>query len=252
MNAGSDLRERVDALANAPTTGRFGLIGRVAGAVVRAALPPVCAGCGVGGYWICPICDQRAQRLDLASVCQRCGRGQCVGSSCDRCAGWSDSLALCRSAYLFDDVVRETIHRLKYQGEYARSEWCGVEIARLVIELGWMPDLLVPVPLHRTRLRSRGYNQSARIAAIAATQLAQPWGNVLVRMRATASQVGLDADDRRDNVAGAFESPHDLSDLSILLVDDVVTTGATLEACADACRIAGARTIAAVTLATAS
>jgi ComF family protein len=159
---------------------------------------------------------------------------------------------MCRSAYLFDGVVRTTIHRLKYTGEFARSEWCGVEISRLMIELGWEPDLIVPVPLHRSRLRSRGYNQSAKIAAVASKALGIPWGNVVTRTRATVSQVGLDAERRRENVMGAFASLYDLEDLSIVLVDDVVTTGATINACADACRVSGARDVRAVTLATGS
>jgi ComF family protein len=151
---------------------------------------------------------------------------------------------------VFDGAVRKMIHDLKYRGEFARAEWCGREVARLVIDLGWRPDLLVPVPLHRSRLRSRGYNQSAKIAAVAARSLATPVGGVLARTRATASQVGLDAHERRENVHGAFGCPHDLSGLSILLIDDVVTTGATVEACAVACRMAGAVDVWAVTVAT--
>ncbi len=161
-------------------------------------------------------------------------------------------MAGCRSAYLFDGAVRLMVHRLKYRGEHARSEWCGVEVARLAIQVGWAPDLLVPVPLHHSRLRSRGYNQSAKIAQVVARALGVPWGNVLSRTRATVSQVGLDAERRRENVAGAFACFHDLSDLSVILIDDVVTTGATLDACAVACRQAGAREVRAITLATGS
>jgi ComF family protein len=151
---------------------------------------------------------------------------------------------------VFDGAVRKTIHHLKYHGEFARAEWCGREVARLVIELGWRPDLLVPVPLHRSRFRSRGYNQSAKIASVVASAIATPFGSVLVRTRATLAQVGLDTAGRRENVQGAFACPHDLRDLSILLVDDVVTTGAPLEACAVACRQAGAQDVWAITLAT--
>jgi ComF family protein len=161
-------------------------------------------------------------------------------------------VSACRSAYVFDGVVRTTIHRLKYHGEYARSEWCGLQVARMIIELGWRPDLIVPVPLHRSRLRSRGYNQSAKIASVASRMLDVPAGGVIVRTRATVSQVGLDADGRRANVDGAFSCEHDLSDLSVLLVDDVVTTGATIDACASACRTAGASHVWAATVATGS
>jgi ComF family protein len=201
---------------------------------------------------MCPICDQHIRRISLNRVCKRCGSIRDEGSACERCSDWSRALASCRSAYVFDGAVRKTIHQLKYQGEFARAEWCGRELARLVIELGWRPDLLVPVPLHRSRLRSRGYNQSAKIAAVVAASIMTPSGSVLVRTRATQTQVGLDAAGRRENVHGAFACPHDLRDLSILLVDDVVTTGATLEACAVACCQAGAQDVWAITVATGS
>lgn len=256
MNPPNAARERAALLADAPRSGLFRgrwgsqFASNVVDAVVRTALPSVCAGCGVSGHWICPICDQHIRRINLDSACRRCGGVLDDGAGCDRCAGWSPAILSCRSAYVFDGAVRKTIHHLKYHGEFARAEWCGREVARLVNELGWRPDLLVPVPLHRSRLRSRGYNQSAKIASVAAVSLATPFGNVLVRTRATLAQVGLDAAGRRENVQGAFACPHDLSDLSILLVDDVVTTGATIEACAVACRQAGAQDIWAVTVAT--
>jgi predicted amidophosphoribosyltransferase len=125
-----------------------------------------------------------------------------------------------------------------------------LQIARMIVELDWQPDLIAPVPLHRSRLRSRGYNQSAKIAGITARLLDIPTGSVVVRTRATLSQVGLDAEGRRANVEGAFDCPHDLSDLSVLLIDDVVTTGATLDASANACRSAGAIRVLAATVAT--
>jgi ComF family protein len=249
-------RERAATLADAPRSRLFhrvrgsAVAARVVDAVVRTALPPVCAGCGVSGHWMCPVCDQCIRRISLDSVCKRCGSFRDEGTACERCTGWSPALASCRSAYVFDGAVRKSIHDLKYHGEFARAEWCGREVARLVIELGWRPDFLVPVPLHRSRLRSRGYNQSAKIASVVASSIATPFGNVLVRTRATLAQVGLDAAGRRENVQGAFACPHDLSDLSILLVDDVVTTGSTLEACAVACRQAGAKDVWAVTVAT--
>jgi ComF family protein len=251
-------RSRVAALADGQRSGLLrGLVeservGRAINAIVRTAFPPVCAGCGVGGYWICPICDQSTRRIALDSVCRRCGTPRGEGRVCDRCSEWGSAVSACRSAYVFDGVVRTTIHRLKYNGEYARSEWCGLEVARLIVELGWRPDLIVPVPLHRSRLRGRGYNQSAKIAGVASRLLDTPTGSVVVRTRATVSQVGLDADGRRVNVEGAFACPHDLSDLGVLLVDDVVTTGATLNACAAACREAGAVDVWAVTVATGS
>jgi len=258
MDAAVTATQRAAALADASHAGRLGglRVARVAAsvidAVVRTVLPPVCAGCGVSGHWMCPICDTCVRRIDLGSICERCGGHREGATTCVRCADWSRSLARCRSAYIFDGAVRQSIHRLKYSGEHARAEWCGIEIARLAIELGWRPDILVPVPLHRSILRTRGYNQSAKIASFASIALSVPWGDVLVRTRPTVSQVGLDADHRRENVSGAFACRYDLTDLAIVLIDDVVTTGATLEACAETCQSAGALDVRAVTLATGS
>jgi ComF family protein len=152
--------------------------------------------------------------------------------------------------YTFDGAVRTTIHRLKYRGEHARSQWCGREVARLAVETEWEFDLLVPVPLHRSRLRSRGYNQSAKIAEVASSTLSAPWSNILTRHRHTRYQVELGAEQRRANVRRAFVAAIELTDLKILLIDDVITTGATLEACAEACASAGARDVRAITVAT--
>jgi competence protein ComFC len=255
MTPDDGIRVRAAALADVERRGALrGLVGsdrveRALDAIVRTAFPPVCAGCGVSGHWVCPICDQDTRRIMLDTVCARCGTLRVASGRCERCTEWSCAISACRSAFVFDGVVRTTIHRLKYHGEYARAEWCGLQIARLIVELGWRPDLIAPVPLHRSRLRSRGYNQSAKIAGFAARLLDIPTGGVVVRTRATLSQVGLDADGRRANVDGAFDCPHDLSDLSVLLIDDVVTTGATLDASAKACRAAGADGVQAVTVA---
>jgi len=101
-------------------------------------------------------------------------------------------------------------------------------------------------------MRTRGYNQSAKIANVTARLLEVPAGSVLVRTRATQSQVGLDGEGRRANVDGAFACPQDLTDLAVLLIDDVVTTGATLDACGVALRAAGASVVQATTVATGS
>lgn len=256
MRSSGDPARRLSNLGESESSHSFGnlraaqWVSRALDSLVKTALPPVCAGCGTSGYWLCPLCDQTARRIDLATTCRRCGRPAVARQTCERCDGWDDALSACRSVYVFDGVVRKLIHYLKYGGEFARSEWCGIEMSRLIVELGWKPDLIVPVPLHRSRLRSRGYNQSAKIASSASVLLGIPWGNILTRTRATVSQVGLDAEMRHENVLGAFSCSHDLSGLSILLIDDVVTTGATLTSCADACRSAGAADVRAVSVAT--
>ncbi|MCZ7544770.1 MAG: phosphoribosyltransferase family protein [Anaerolineae bacterium] len=114
------------------------------------------------------------------------------------------------------------------------------------------PDLILPVPLHANRQRWRGYNQSTLLAEALGVRLEVPVAaDALARVRDTRAQVGLSARARRQNVSGAFvvRAPHRVSGRTILLVDDVVTTGATLAACAEALYQADAEAVWAVTLA---
>jgi ComF family protein len=143
------------------------------------------------------------------------------------------------------------VHKFKYDGVRTLAE----PLASLMIER-WRRDpiavdILVPVPLHRSRVRERGFNQ----AALLAHQLSQRVDVAvdeltLMRQRATASQVDLDAGERKENVRDAFQCTTDsLADKRVLLIDDVCTTGATLEACAVALEVGGARSVQALTLA---
>ena len=119
-----------------------------------------------------------------------------------------------------------------------------------LMQAGWNPDVLAPAPMHRHRLRERGYNQSLLLAAVIAESTGSPVADVLIRTRSTATQVGLSQSERQSNVAGAFAARGRLDGLSVMLIDDVVTTGATLTNCATACRSAGAASVRALVLAT--
>lgn len=190
-------------------------------------------------------------RLSDEDVCRRCGSLVDNGTSgCPRCSRWSSMLIQARSVFVFEGVVRASIHRLKYRRESARSEWCATEMARSMPLAFRTADVLIPVPLHRSRLRERGYNQSERIArslgAIAGIEMA----DVLERTRPTVSQVGLTAEGRWSNVTGAFRATTDIAGVSVLLIDDVMTTGATLQECASACLKAGAKEVRSYTVAT--
>lgn len=112
-------------------------------------------------------------------------------------------------------------------------------------------DVMVPVPLHKQRLRWRGFNQAALLAFELSKRVDVPVdGDILVRHRATAAQVDLDAEQRKENVEDAFRcTSRGAVDQRVLLIDDVCTTGSTLEACAVALRQGGARSALALTLA---
>lgn len=220
------------------------LRGRAAGiaaSVVDLALPPQCLAChrpvaSEGG--LCATC-WGGFRLIERPWCEQLG----IPFAYDLGAGALSAEAIadpppfarCRAVAHFDDVARGLVHGLKYrdQGELAR--WMGQWMARAGAELVADADLIVPVPLHRLRLWSRRFNQSAMLAQAVARETGRPLSpSVLRRIRATAHQVGLTAGERDRNVRGAFRvAPEDrpaIAGRRVLLVDDVYTTGATVKA----------------------
>ncbi len=168
----------------------------------------------------------------------------------------------------FAGPVRAALHQLKYAGERRLAEPLGEAVARRWQRVGEGATVVVPVPVHAQRERERGYDQAALIADVAARSLGLPCVRALERARATAAQFDLGRDQRSANVAGAFRvrgsaSEGDFGEAGartaagaqavagrwILLVDDVVTTGATLAACAVALEAAGAYAVSAATVA---
>lgn len=152
---------------------------------------------------------------------------------------------------LFEGPVRTAVHRLKYRDGHALAGPLGGLLVGWWEEHPLGVDVVVPVPLHPQRLERRGYNQAALLAAVLARGVGLPLlERALVRVRNTRPQMSLGREARRANVAGAFRAVDGaVEGQRVLLVDDVCTTGATLEACADALREAGAAEVRALTLA---
>jgi ComF family protein len=147
--------------------------------------------------------------------------------------------------------LQEAIHQLKYANLSAVARPLGETLADFWQGNPLPADLLVPVPLHPRRERERGYNQASLLAKALGEAIGLPvLEHAMVRVRETRPQVGLNSEERRENVRGAFhcESTH-LAGRHVALIDDVCTTGATLEACSLALRQAGAASIWALTLA---
>jgi ComF family protein len=192
----------------------------------------------------------RIRRLE-EPLCRRCGveldsaRRECG------CRARLRALTRLRSAVAFEGPIESAVHRFKYEGWRRLAQPLGELLAeRLVVE-GLPARRLVAVPLHRERLRQRGYNQAELLAADLRRRLAifAPAGE-LVRTRPTPPQVGHDRLRRFENVSGAFEwhGPR-LDGEAMLLIDDVATTGATLDACARALREAGSGPVTGVSVA---
>ena len=187
----------------------------------------------------CVLCDQPglAGPVDLCAEClaefpRPAGDGPIPGGDFALvCCPWS-----------FDFPVNALVRALKFHGERCHARLFGTLLARERARHGApLPELVVPVPLHPLRLRLRGYNQAAEIACYAARELALPLDrNALRRLRPTREQSALRSRDRVANVAGAFAAARTLGGLRVALVDDVVTTGSTVNAAAVALREAGA------------
>jgi ComF family protein len=213
-------------------------------------LPPRCGGCGALGAWLCRGCDARIRRLE-EPLCRRCGREvESPGTPCS-CSRRLRRLARLRAAAAYEGPLEAAVHRFKYRGWSSLARpLAGLLTARLAVD-GLPAALVQPVPLHPNRQRRRGYNQSELLAAEVRTRLRlpRPRGR-LVRIRDTPPQVGLDRVRRRANMDAAFawDGPPGCG-APVLLVDDVVTTGATLEACAAALATAGFGRISGLTLA---
>ena len=185
-------------------------------------------------------------------MCAICGDAIEPGSGelCARCRRSPLHIDSIRSAVYFEGTVRRAVHLLKYRGREEVAEPLGTLLAEYWRTHPQPVDVIVPVPLHADRLRERGYNQAALLAYALGRLVGLPVDeSLLVRQRATAPQVKLDARQRRENVRAAFRCPADVSDMHLLLIDDVATTGATLEACAAALHEHGAASVRALTLA---
>jgi len=219
--------------------------------ILDLVFPPCCAVCGEVNTWLCAGCAQALPLIDHP-ICPRCGNGWDGLGVCPRCAASPLRAAPIRSTFLFQDAVREVIHALKYRGGSGVVGPLAQRMADAWHAWGLKSDLLVPVPLHAEREAQRGYNQSLLLARALAPLVGVPLAeDLLFRIRATASQTRLDRDERRENVKDAFacSDSHAIIGLSVTLIDDVATTGATLDACAVALLARGAREVTAFTLA---
>lgn len=222
-------------------------------ATVDVIFPPQCGGCGKVGHRYCPACQTSLHYLSQP-VCDYCGGplARAAGNRCAICRNKRDApLAGARSAAFFEGPLQRALHQLKYKRDIVLAD----ALARVLCE-AWqrfaLPGgLVIPVPLSSQRMRERGYNQAGLLARGFAELAGLPYApDGAARIRHTVSQVGLTAEQRQANVAGVFEArPRVVAGRSIILVDDVRTTGATLEACGAALRAAGAERVWGLTLA---
>ncbi len=246
-------------------------IGRRLAAVLRTAVelafPQYCAVCddriiGAATPVVCPACWQRIERIE-PPLCPRCGRphDQAVGFATDEnfpCAACRERplrwLDMACSAVVYDDVLREVLLMFKF----GRRDVLAPELAELMAEFARarLPvdqfDWAVPVPLHQVRQRQRGFNQALLLAQeFSRIMHGPPVVCALVKPEPTEPQTKLDAEQRRKNLCDAFQPAPgiELTGRRILVIDDVLTTGSTVDECARVLKRAGALEVAAFTLA---
>ncbi|QBD81949.1 ComF family protein [Ktedonosporobacter rubrisoli] len=199
--------------------------------------PPTCAACKCGGALLCASCLSRIQPT-RPPFCQHCHGRLSAAGLCYACQHHPLRLSGLRSASTYQDPLRACIHELKYNGNIRLAEPLGALLAQAYQAHGLHADLIVPIPLHHERERQRGYNQANLLAQVCSARLALPLLHTLVsRVQPTKAQTHLSASERQQNVLGAFlytplPSNFRLEGRKVLLIDDVCTTGATLEACA--------------------
>jgi len=212
--------------------------------------PPVCGGCDKAGFRWCPDCQKQAHPVP-GPLCEVCGLPQPSPGVCAACQASPPPFRALRSWAVFEGPLRSAIHSLKYRRNLALGEALARPLAEFARSFDWPVEAVVPVPLGIKRLRERGYNQVELIAMpMAAYNHWRFAPQAVKRVRDTVSQVGLSMIERQENMRGAFRAdPKQVSGRSVLVVDDVATTGATLSACSEAILSAGARQVFALTLA---
>jgi ComF family protein len=237
---------------------------RAADGLLAVLLAPACAACNASLTYPArgPVCQScwDAIRSFTPPLCRRCGDPlpswrviSVEAGVCPRCRRRPSALTESRAIGAYDGSLRAIVHAFKYGGCRSLARGLGARLRESAAGLLGSADIVVPVPLHRSRRRGRGFNQARELAR----HLGLPLVDALRRTRATPSQTDLPAAARHANVRDAFALARrrlpwlalNVEGLRIVLVDDVSTTGATIEACARVLRAAGAADVSAVTAA---
>ena len=223
---------------------------RLAWSGIDLLFPPACGGCGKSGKRWCQECQARIPYIE-EPYCQSCGIPIKRGETCEKCQTEPPAYRLMRSWAVFDYPVQNALHTLKYRRNMAIGESLALHMSEFVRSLNWKIDLLIPVPLGKERLKARGYNQVELVAEPLAYELGWKYAPAALRKsRETRSQVGLTISKRRENVLGAYQADSEIvKRKSVLLMDDVATTGSTIQSCSRALMDAGAQDVYALTIA---
>jgi len=223
---------------------------RLGGLALDLLYPLRCVLCEKHGSFLCQACEESLPRADgrRCDVCWLPMRG----AACEACAEHPTANTRLRSVYRYEGGVRTLVHAFKFRGQSSLAKTLAARLAAAYGGHGLEVDVLVPVPLSAARKRGRGYNQAALLAHELSREIGVPVVGTLRKTRNAPPQTqSATAEERRSNVIGAFgvERPDEVAGRRVLLIDDVATTGATLNACAAELLEAGAGEVSGLTLA---
>jgi ComF family protein len=219
---------------------------RSAAALARFALPQRCELCVApsGAALVCDACEASLPRI--AAACPVCALPSPCGEVCGACVRRAPAFVATVAALTYAFPTDRLLQRIKYGGRIALAQWAGAALASAVVAsraLRERPAQVVPLPLAASRQRERGFNQAREIAVHVARETRLPLASPLVRIGAGPPQASLPWAERHRNVRGAFAVRGDVRGMRIALVDDVMTTGATLAEAARALVAAGALSV---------
>jgi ComF family protein len=213
--------------------------------IIQKLLPPRCLLCGAPGHDDMDLCQDCRQELPRnLACCYRCGEHFEIAISapqlCGRCLKDLPSFDETFAPFLYQSEMRHLISRLKFGNDYKNARLLGTLLAKQVAEHSELPECLIPVPLHKQRYHERGFNQSIEIARQISVQLNIPMDlSSCIRSRDTGHQISLPAKQRRKNMRQAFKLVKPIHYKHIAIIDDVMTTGATVSALAKVIKQAG-------------
>ena len=218
--------------------------------VTDLVFPQTCVHCNIEGRLLCDTCLHDAERIGSAA-CRSCGMQIEYDNLCGKCAASPPALTGLTGVFNFEGAIKDAVHALKYRDLRAIAPLLGAELAEAAHGRHKNIDVVVPVPLHRRRLRSRGYNQAELIARPVAARLGAPLStNLLARVTDNPPQAQAKNEAARSaGVRNAFTASNEVDGKRVLLIDDVATTCSTLDACARALSRAGAKSVRAAVLA---
>ena len=211
--------------------------------LIGLIFPKICLSCGANGFSLCPRCQNKIKILKT-DTCIYCGKISLRGKICQNCRRKS-ALTGVVVATKYSGIIKESIHRFKYNGDKDLLQPLGKILVKKFSNIKISGQITITsVPLHRTRKNIRGFNQSELLGRYLAKAVGIQYEELLKRIKPTESQIKFHKYERINNLKGAFRAEtKNLRGKKIILVDDVCTSGATLEACAKELRRTGAREV---------